>query len=412
MRFSVRPRSITGFLEVGVWNRFVGFWVNAIGFSTALLLDFHQSGVLQFPQGVDRFLPPAVEQLHYLVDGIVEVNPPVFVHPPVFSGQVCPAQDKGIQYLCFVGQWRECGGFKKEIGKPGKADRLFRLMDINSVCHIVFCGRLEARFRGQTVVSIACPCSVLAKPCKSRTFQPLTVHTRPPFPFTFCFLPPVNSGGTAGAVFCPVGFRDEHTAADRTAFQVLIPENLRFQRPVQRQDRPAEPLTADRERNRLRTGAGVPIVKEHTVPVLITAALPAYQAVCLFPLRRRHTVEGAVRFALYGRQSFIWVLSHVFPPFFCCRSPQKGFLPHSCGVFPTGAPTKSLDFVGRGATAERVSFRHLAEANDTQLVATRHAPRTSGHFVPKWLVAVLPLPGYSFSDGHSFFKVRLIDELR
>ena len=71
----------------------------------------------------------------------------------------------------------------------------------------------------------------------------------------------MNSGGTAGAVFCPVGFRDEHTAADRTAFQVLIPENLRFQRPVQRQDRPAEPLTADRERNRLRTGAGVPIVK-------------------------------------------------------------------------------------------------------------------------------------------------------
>ena len=32
-------------------------------------------------------------------------------------------------------------------------------------------------------------------------------------------------------------------------------------------------------------------------------------------------------------------------------------------------------------------------------------------FVPKWLVAVLPLPGYSFSDGHSFFKVQLIDEL-
>ena len=94
-------------------------------------------------------------------------------------------------------------GLQKEIGKPGKADRLFRLMDINGVCHIVFCGRLEARFLGQTVVSIACPCSVLAKPCKSRTFQPLTVHTRPPFPFTFCFLPPVNSGGTVGTVFSP-----------------------------------------------------------------------------------------------------------------------------------------------------------------------------------------------------------------
>ena len=68
----------------------------------------------------------------------------------------------------------------------------------------------------------------------------------------------MNSGGTAGAVFCPVGFGDEHAAADRTAFQVLIPENLRFQRSVQRQNRPAEPLTADRERNRLRAGAGVP----------------------------------------------------------------------------------------------------------------------------------------------------------
>jgi hypothetical protein len=38
-------------------------------------------------------------------------------------------------------------------------------------------------------------------------------------------------------------------------------------------------------------------------------------------------------------------------------------------------------------------------------------PAASGHFVPKWLVAVLPLPGYSFSDGHSFFKVLSIDEL-
>ena len=26
----------------------------------------------------------------------------------------------------------------------------------------------------------------------------LTVHTRPPFSFTFCFLPPVNSGGAVG----------------------------------------------------------------------------------------------------------------------------------------------------------------------------------------------------------------------
>ena len=128
---------------------------------------------------------------------------------------------------------------------------------------------------------------------------------------------------------------------------------------------------------------GIPIVKEHTVPVLITAALPADQGVCLFPLCRCHAVKGTVRLALYGRQSFIWVLSHVFPPFFLCRSPRKGFLPHSCGVFPTGAPAKSLDFVGRGAAAERVSFRPLAEANDTQLAATRHAPRNFGTTCPE-----------------------------
>ena len=144
----------------------------------------------------------------------------------------------------------------------------------------------------------------------------------------------------------------------------------------QRQNRPAEPLTADRERNRLRAGAGVPIVKDNAVAVLTATALPTDQSVRLFPLCRCHAVKGTVRLALYGQQSFIWVLSHVFPPFFLSRSPRKGFLPHSCGVFRRW-----------------------------------HAPRTSGHFVPKWLVAVLPLPGYSFSDGHSFFKVQLIDEL-
>ena len=206
-------------------------------------------------------------------------------------------------------------------------------MNINRVCHSVLCGQLERHFRGQTIFYMTCPGSALWKPYKSRLFSCLIVHARPPFPFTFRFLPPVNSGGTVGTVFRPVGLWDEHSAADRTAFQVLIPENLRFQCPVQRQDRPAEPLTADRERNHLRTGAGVPIVKNDAVAVLIITALPADQGVCLFPLRWGHAVKGTVLLALYGRQSFIWVLSHVFPPFFLSRSPRKGFLPHSCGVF-------------------------------------------------------------------------------
>ena len=48
-------------------------------------------------------------------------------------------------------------------------------------------------------------------------------------------------------------------------------------------------------------------------------------------------------------------------------------------------------------------------------------PTASGQLVPKqpldkvsrsWLLAVLPQPGYSFSDGHSVFKVPFIDELK
>ena len=160
----------------------------------------------------------------------------------------------------------------------------------------MFCGQLEARFPGRAILYTTCPVLGLAKPDKSRLFSLLTVHSRPPFPFTFCFLPPVNSGGTAGAVFCPVGFGDEHSAADRTAFQVFILENLRFQRPVQRQNRPVEPLTADRERNRLRAGAGVPIVKDNAVAVLTVTALPPYQGIGLFPLRW----ENAYLFLFYS----------------------------------------------------------------------------------------------------------------
>ena len=120
MRFSVLRRTRTGFLEVGVWNRFVGFWVNAVGFSTALLLDFHQSGVLQFPQGVDRFLPPAVEQLHYLVDGIVEVNPPVFVHPPVFRDRSVRRRIKAYSTFASLDRGMNVGASKRKLGSRVK----------------------------------------------------------------------------------------------------------------------------------------------------------------------------------------------------------------------------------------------------------------------------------------------------
>ena len=251
-------------------------------------------------------------------------------------------------------------------------------MDINGICHSAFCGRLEARFPGRAILYTTRPGLGLVKPDKSRLFSLLTVHSKPPFPFTFCFLPPVNSGGTAGAVFCPVGFGDEHTAADLAAFQVLIPKNLRFQRPVQRQDRPAEPLTADRERNRLRAGAGVPIVKDNAVAILTATALPAYQAGRLFSLRRCHAVKGTVRPAFQRRQVFIGVISHAFPPFYFP-------LPFSPKRFP--AP-----FLRRVPALARSPY--------------------FGTFCPEVrLLAVLPQPGYPFSDGHSVFKVLSIDEL-
>ena len=93
----------------------------------------------------------------------------------------------------------------------------------------------------------------------------------------------------------------------------------------------------------------------------------------------------------------------VFPEKVSCPIPAR---------VPNRGPRKVVRLVGRGAAAERVSFRHLAEANDTQLAATRHAPRSFGIFCPEVrLLAVLPQPGYPFSDGHSVFKVLSIDEL-
>ena len=115
----------------------MGFWENAVGFSTALLLDLHQPGVLQFPQGVYRFLPPTVEQVNHLADGVIQENPSAVIRPPILAGQLCPAQDKGVQNLCLVGQGLECGGFKEEIREPGEAEHLFRLVIVNRVSYRV-----------------------------------------------------------------------------------------------------------------------------------------------------------------------------------------------------------------------------------------------------------------------------------
>src|SRR5699024_3171534 len=74
-------------------------------------------------------------------------------------------------------------------------------MDIDGICHSAFCGRLEARFPGRAILYTTRLGLGLVKPDKSRLFPLLTVHSRPPFPFTFCFLPPVNSGGAVRQYF-------------------------------------------------------------------------------------------------------------------------------------------------------------------------------------------------------------------
>lgn len=79
-----------GLLEVGGWNRFIGFRVNAVGFSTALFLYLHHPRILQLPQGIYRLLPPTVEQGDHLADGVIQVNPPIFIRPAVLAGQLRP----------------------------------------------------------------------------------------------------------------------------------------------------------------------------------------------------------------------------------------------------------------------------------------------------------------------------------
>ena len=129
---------------------------------------------------------------------------------------------------------------------------------------------------------------------------------------------------------------------------------FRFQRSDKGQDRPPKPFTADRERNRLGAGVGIAIIKDDTVSAVVTAALPPDKGVCLFPLCRGHAVGRTVRLALQRRQAFIWVISHVVPPFaFRCRSPRK-------------------------------------------VLRRWHAPRTSGQLVPKLVPCVLPSPGNTF----------------
>ena len=376
MRFSALRRTRMGFLEVGVWNRFVGFWVNAVGFSTALLLDFHQSGILQFPQGVDRLLPPAVEQLHYLVDGIVEVNPPIFICPAVFPGQVCPAQDKGVQNLCFVGQWRECGCFKEEIREPGEADRFLRLMNINSVCHTVFCGQLGGHFRGRTVLDTTSPV-LPSGSLMNKGFSPPNCPQQTSFSVHFLFSAAcelwrrsrdsISPGWTLGRTLC----RRPHSVLAPYPGKSLLPASRFAVRPTSgtTYSRPRKKWSGGRCGRPRRQGAYSSRPHSCSTPGGLRR-LPVSSVPVSCGREYRPACVPAVA-SLYR------VISHAFPPFFAFAvRPEKASCPISAACSSAGTLPGLRDILSRS-----------------------------------WLFAVLPLPGYSFSDGHFLFKVQLIDEL-
>lgn len=93
----------------------------------------------------------------------------------------------------------------------------------------------------------------MCKAFKSRLFSCLTVHSRPPFPFTFCFLPPVNFGGAVGAVFPRLDLgrthrRRPHSVSSPCPGKSPLPASRRAARPPTETiySRPRKKLSADR----------------------------------------------------------------------------------------------------------------------------------------------------------------------
>ena len=120
VRFSALRRTAAGLLEVGVWNRFIGFRVNAVGFSTALFLYFHQPRILQLPQGVHRLLPPTVEQGNHLTDGVIQVNPPIFVCPAVLRDNSARRRIKAYSTFASFDRGLNVGVSKRKLGSRVK----------------------------------------------------------------------------------------------------------------------------------------------------------------------------------------------------------------------------------------------------------------------------------------------------
>ena len=134
IHYSAFRRSAIGFLEVGVRNRFIVFWVDTVGFSTPLFFDGYKICILQLPQRVHRFLTATVQQLAHLVDGVIQINFAIIVGPSVFAGQIRSTQNHRIQQFGFAWQGAKTWCLKQKIGQSYKTLGWRLLMNVKGFC--------------------------------------------------------------------------------------------------------------------------------------------------------------------------------------------------------------------------------------------------------------------------------------
>ena len=150
-----------------------------------------------------------------------------------------PRWDKGLNV----------GASKRKFGSRCEAERLFRLMDIDGICHSAFLWTVRSPlFRGGRYFITTSPGLGLAKPDKSRLFFAPNCPQQTSFSVHFLFSAACELWRHSRGSIWPGGFggrthrRRPHSVSSPYPGKSPLPASR------QRQDRPAEPLTADRER--------------------------------------------------------------------------------------------------------------------------------------------------------------------
>ena len=111
------------------------------------------------------------------------------------------------------------------------------------------------------------------KPCVQRVCEGLIVYARPLFSGVCCLLLSVYFGGTFRTVFGSSGTGRKVCTADLAAACSLGVEDLVLQFRLQRQNTAPEVLADQSIGNGLRADAGIAIVQQKAVSVVVVAAL-------------------------------------------------------------------------------------------------------------------------------------------